>query len=280
MEQFTAKLFAQMNSELLEIAANAENKLQQAERSFRSVEKTIAKLKEFISGYTFRDVEEEIRFFKEVKPEFQKELIYNEEILFIESNCPVGSNKARKLFIERTLSGIQAYFEKHSFIYNYCRSGDNTYDATYFVRNPKPIPLMPDSYSDIDPVFSNPHSYKVAKLKALEELRDYLRNRNISEAEDKGEQVASTNVPKRKRIFTGPKAAIEEIIHGVVAKGWVNYGDYPAQQLFQDFAMFLNVKLSDPARSLIGMAIRKKGYTPHIDGMKDALVSKIEEKHQ
>jgi hypothetical protein len=280
MEKFTATLLAELNADLQKIAVSSENKLQQAERSFNAAEMAISKLREFISTYTFKSTEEEIKFFKEIKPEFQKELIYNEEVLFIETNCPVGSQKARKVFIERALNRIHAYFEKHTYIYNYCRSGETSFDTLYFVRFPKPIPLVPVSYSDIDPVFSNPHSYKVAKLKALEELGNYIRARFTNKAQQKEEIVPNANADKRNIIFTGPKAALEEILQGMDAKGWFNFGNYPAQRLFREFEMFLGVKLSDPSRSLIGMAIRKNGYTPHIDKMKDALINRIEEKHQ
>ncbi|RKE47168.1 RteC domain-containing protein [Sphingobacterium detergens] len=280
MENFTATLLSELTSALQEIAVTSENKLQQAERSFNAAEMAISKLREFIADYTFKSVEEEIRFFKEIKPEFQKELIYNEEVLFIESNCPISPEEPRKVFIDRALNRIQAYFEKHNYIYNYCRSGQTTFDTLFFVRLPKPIPLTPVSFSDIDPEFSNPHSYKVAKLKALEELREYIRNEKVQKIEPRQEPDKTIAGSKRNRIFTGPKAAIEEILQGMLAKGWINYGDYAAQQLFHDFESFFNVKLSDPSRSLIGMAIRKNGYTPHIDKMKDALIDRIERKHQ
>ena len=279
MENFTANLLSELTNDLQKIAVTSENKVQQAERSFNAAEKAISRMREFIANYTFKSLDEEIKFFKEIKPEFQKELIYNEEILFLESRCPVGSHKARKIFIDSTLNRIQSYFERNNYIYNYCRSGETSFDTLYFVRSPKPIPLVPVSYSDIDPIFSNPHSYKVAKLKAYEELKNYIDGVYFNRCELAEDEEKKNNQAGRKRIFTGPKAAIEEILQGMLAKGWINYGDYAAQQLFHDMESFFNVKLSDPSRSLIGMAIRKNGYTPHIDKMKDALIERIERKH-
>ncbi|WP_333887385.1 RteC domain-containing protein [Sphingobacterium siyangense] len=277
MEKFTSILLAELSIDLQKIAVTSENKLQQAERSFKIADQAILRLKEFIATYTFKSPEEEIRFFKEIKPEFQKELFYNEEVLYIESNCPKGPNKARKVFIERTLNRIQAYFEKHSYIYNYCLSGDTSLDTFFFVRSPKPIPLTPVSYSDIDPEFSNPHSYKVAKLKAFEELRDYLSNKEQSNTTLESFQNKDN---KQKLVFTGPPAALEEALLAMNEKGWFNFGDLPASRLFHAFESLLDIKLANPSRALIGMAIRKKGYTPHIDKMKDALIERIEQKHQ
>ncbi|WP_343566270.1 RteC domain-containing protein [Sphingobacterium sp.] len=280
MENFTATLLSQLAEDLKRIAVISENKLQQAERSFKAADKAISTLKTFIANYTFKNSEEEIRFFKEIKPEFQKELFYNEEVLFIESNCPLGSSKAKKVFIERTLNRIEAYFEKHSYLYNYCRSGETSLDTTFFVRSPKPIPLTPVSYSDIDPEFSNPHSYKVAKLKAFEQLRQYLFGIQQNHVTAESITDDSLREGKHKLVFTGPPAALEEVLFAMNEKGWFNFGNVPASRLFHAFESLLDIKLANPSRALIGMAIRKKGYTPHIDKMRDALIERIEQKNE
>ena len=69
MEKYTTGLLANMHLELQKAALEAENNLQLAERSFRIVESHIEKLKEYILSYQFKDKEEEIRFFKEIKPQ-------------------------------------------------------------------------------------------------------------------------------------------------------------------------------------------------------------------
>lgn len=279
MENFTATLLSELTADLQKIAATSENRLQQAGRSFNAAEKAISRLRKFIESYSFKNLEEEVRFFKEIKPEFQKELIYNEEVLFIETKCPVGTEEVRKVFIDRAMNRIQTYFEKHSYLYNYCRSGETSFDTLFFVRSPKPIPLAPVSYSDIDPEFSNPHSYQVAKLKALEELRDYLSGQQQKKIIADNPQDELFNESKSQVVFTGPKSALEEVILAMNEKGWFNYGNFPAKRLFHAFESLLNIKLSDPSRSLIAMSIRKKGYTPYIDKMKDALMERIEQKH-
>ncbi len=48
------------------------------------------RLKEFISGYTFKDEAEEIHFFKEIKPQFFYRLIYYRKVYHIEMDRPYG----------------------------------------------------------------------------------------------------------------------------------------------------------------------------------------------
>jgi hypothetical protein len=280
MEKFTSSLITEMSVELQKIAISAENQLQLAEKSFYEVEGTMTKLKEYISGYAFKNIDEEIKFFKELKPEFQKELIFYEEVLYIESCKPVGSEKSRKRYLQQLLNRIQGYCEKNKYFYNYCRSGETSYDKHYFVRNPIQIPLMPVSYSDIDSTFSTPYSYKLAKLQAMDKLRLHITsslkaNTIITETSKQGQSKL-----RRRRVWTGPKAALKELILAMDAKGWVSHGEGGIKQLVIDFEEFFGTDLGNIYRELLGMALRKKGYTPHIDGLKEALENRIKEKHE
>ncbi|WP_214226632.1 RteC domain-containing protein [Pedobacter sp. B4-66] len=280
MEKFTTSLITEMTVELQKIAISAENQLQLAEQSFYEVEGAMTKLKEYITSYAFKNIEEEIKFFKELKPEFQKELIFYEEILYIESGKPVGSEKARKRYLEQLLNRIQGYCDKNKYFYNYYRSGETAYDKHYFVRNAIRIPLVPVSYSDIDSSFSTPYSYKLAKLQAMDKLMNHIKSSlkatiDISEIPTTGQ-----NKNRRRRVWTGPKSALKELILAMDAKGWVSHGEGGVKQLVIDFEEFFGTDLGNIYRELLAMALRKKGYTPHLDGLKEALEIRIKEKHE
>lgn len=280
MEKFTTLLITEMTVELQKIAVSADNQLQLAEQSFYAVEGVMKKLREYISTYAFGSEEEEIRFFKEIKPEVQKDLIFFQELLYIETRIPIGTDKARKRYLQRTLDRIQEYFEENSYLYNYYRSGDKILDRQYFVREPIQIPLLPVSYSDIDPSFCTPYSYRLAKLLAMKKLRRHIKsilkgNKDITEPD-----LSAKGKPRRRRVWTGPKAALKELILAMDAKGWVSHGEGGIKQLVTDFEEFFGTDLGNIYRELLGMALRKKGYTPHIDGLKEALENRIKEKHE
>lgn len=277
MEKFASALLVEMTEELQKIAVSSENQLQQAQRSFSVVEHSVSELKQFIANYTFKDTAEEIRFFKEIKPEFQKEQIYFGELLYVESGRPVGSAKALKRFLQRELSRIEAFFERNGFFYNYYRCADTSYDEQFFVRNAIQVPLYPVSVSDMDHTFSNPYSYKIAKIQALEHLKQHL----VVNPESQGYESQSNSSRERssrRRVFTGPKAAIHEIIRGIIRKGWVNHGEETISALTEDFEEFFNCKLGNPYRVFLSMSMRKKGYTPYLDDMKSAIEDEIDEK--
>ncbi len=80
MVKFTSSLIANMTEDLSEISSQSGNTLQKAERSYQCVQRVIRNLKVFILDYSFRDQAEEIKFFKEIKPQFLSELIYYKEV--------------------------------------------------------------------------------------------------------------------------------------------------------------------------------------------------------
>src|SRR6218665_463387 len=103
MEKFTSALMLEMTRNLQKIAVESENFLQQAQRSFACADEVLKKIKEFISDYTFQNAEDEIRFFKDIKPSFLKELLYSKELFDIQANMPVSTWKAQKNYYEQVL---------------------------------------------------------------------------------------------------------------------------------------------------------------------------------
>jgi len=59
---------------------------------------TLSKLKNFVLNNTFKDEEEEILFFKEIKPGIFSQLIYQVKINNIESKRPMGSIEIQQNF--------------------------------------------------------------------------------------------------------------------------------------------------------------------------------------
>lgn len=60
------------------------------------LEDMFKQLKAFISDYTFKNENEEIQFFKEIKPQLFCKLIYYQKIYKIETMCPNGSDEEKK----------------------------------------------------------------------------------------------------------------------------------------------------------------------------------------
>jgi hypothetical protein len=275
MEKYTNELMGLMQLELQKIAAGASNNLQKAQRSFYLIEEMIRKLKEFIADYRFKDTNEEIRFFKVIKPSFQRELIFFEKLYYIEAMMPVGSDLAEKEFIAQYLKRIQAFFEENKYLYCYYLTEDTSQDKNYFVREVVQNSFLPVSLSDMDTHFSNPYSFALAKIQAYEQLRDYLIALMNADR-----PAASITEQKKKRnlTWTDSKSALIELVYAIHSRGSVNFGKGNIKVLVAELEDFFNVRLGNVYTVYLGMGIRKKSRTPFLDSLKQSLENKLDEK--
>lgn len=274
MEKFTTNLLSIMYSDLQKIAADSDSDLQQVEESIVSVESSMRKLKEFIANYKFKDINEEIKFFKEIKPQFLKEHIYFIELFYVESEKPIGSTAQEKRHYEMAQERIVNFVNKNKYLYNYYRTGKTDFDHVYFKREMETLPLLPEYILDLDPRFSSPYSFKLAKLQAYEQLNSYLRF-----ALQNGDQITKPDEKERKRntTWTDSKAALIELAYALHSRGSVNYGKTDMKNLISNLEGFFNISLGNFYRVYMDMLIRKKSRTPYIDNLKDDLLKRMDD---
>lgn len=92
------------------------------------LESVFEKLKQAVSCYTFPTEQEEITFFKEIKPRIFCKLIYYRKIYNIEMNRPVSGPDSIRSYLNRELENIHDYNCKRLDFYRYYRSGASHLD--------------------------------------------------------------------------------------------------------------------------------------------------------
>ena len=88
----------------------------------------------FVSFESIRE-EDEIVFFKEIKPEILGFLLYFNKIHTIELKCPNGSNDTLAAYYQRELDGLTYFFQQNLDFYQYYRSKSSHLDKHYFIRH-------------------------------------------------------------------------------------------------------------------------------------------------
>ncbi|HVW96690.1 MAG TPA: RteC domain-containing protein [Mucilaginibacter sp.] len=277
MREFASDLYARMSEALEQLTITSDNILQRAERSYRIVESTLKQLKEYIVHYNFKGKQEEIDFFKEVKPMFLKELIYFMEVFQVESwKPPVG----REDEITHYMIGakrVDLYFKRYNELYTYYRKGSALHDELYFLRRGCTADLItPISISDMDPNFSTVHSFQFAKMQAYEQFSSYLQN-CIYRLEHPEAHTNHTNERKFTNLWTDTKAALIELAYAIHSRGAVNNGKTDVKHIIQDLELIFNVQLGNYYRTFQSMRIRKKGRTPFLDTLKISLEKRMDD---
>lgn len=114
------------------------------------LKKHLSDLRSFFLSKESISTQEEIVFFKEMKPEILGLLLYFNKIHNIELKRQTGSNDSQREHFEQELHSITYYFERHLDFYRYYRSKANYLDDYYFLRNKvSPPSFCADSFQYI-----------------------------------------------------------------------------------------------------------------------------------
>ncbi len=139
--------------------------------------KNLSALRDFVLQRTFKNEQEEILFFKELKPQILSKLIYHNSVLKIETKKPNGGEKIIRKYYESQLAKLKIYFENNLDFYKYYRTGSSYLNQYYFVRGKYDIKLNLETYFfESDHSFNISYDYKVAKIITNDQLQVYLEN--------------------------------------------------------------------------------------------------------
>lgn len=163
MTGFYKRAYNELENQINELLIEQENQLASYEKVIAIIVQKLGKLKENVLKTDFKNQQEEIHFFKHVKPQFIAKLIYY-AIYKIETKKP-NDTKAVKKFLNEELRKLKRYFDNNLEFYKYYRTNNNFIDEKLFVTGKCDIKLNIDTYYfETDHRFSTSHDYKAAKI--------------------------------------------------------------------------------------------------------------------
>lgn len=272
MLHFTSRLKKDIDARIEQIECSEVSVITKSLEASRVLTAAFYQLKVFIMSYNFSD-EEEILFFKEIKPRLCFRLIYYRKIYNIEMNRPAGTDKQRE-YLSEILNNINKYNHKRLDFIRYYRSGSSHMDSLYFLRGKTDTEQYMETFSyEFDPDFTTNCDFKVAKILANDMLSDYLM-REIEALNDNNNKIMSSfGFPAVKLTWKGSKAELQEQI-----LSWDSdsaFGDVPLTQLHNYIQNVFNIQLdSNLSRVLDDLKIRLSP-TPYIDKLKKALLRRM-----
>lgn len=273
MIQFAEKLRLEIDGTLLYINKREVDVLRKAKEVTFLLENAFDRLRTFIQNYEFKDENEEIFFFKEIKPTLFSNLIYYSKVYNIEINRPTGGDTEIKDYLENELCRIKDFFDRNKTIYRYFRSGDTDKDHLFFLRGKLDCTIYRESFSfERDPKFSTCCDYKVAKIIANEKVEAFI-------LEQLGSQNGLLNKtePKRRLTWTIKKVFLIELIYLLHWAGAFNYGKATLKEIAAYFEMIFNIDLGTSlSRTLIDIRARK-GHGSFLNLLDRIFIKKIHE---
>jgi len=218
------------------------------------INNAIKEVRSFVTQHGFENEQQEIEFFKFLKPSFVALYIYKNEDYHISQAKPVNTLKVEIAYYQSELEIIQRHFDQNHLLYTYYKSGEEFHDRQYFLR--KNNTLFDIAFGIADREFSTQKDYAFAKFMALEMLRDKLI-RKIQLIELEVQAPLLKNIPRTQLIWTDPKVNLVELAYGIFLKGSINHGDVKLYDLIFWLESTLNVSLDDFNRKFVDITRRK-----------------------
>lgn len=274
MKEYVDNILQEIESEINSFDLYGHDIIGNSLKMIDIIQKYIDQLRERVIVYEFGSQEEEIIFFKELKPQVLSKQLYFNKIYCIESKFPTGSNEAAKKYLNDQLHNLEYYFNRHLDFHQYYRSGSTVYDKYYFVRGDVDPKLCTDSSRfNSDLKFSTVYDFKVAKIIANEMLRIYL-NRRLKMIED---PALFTETKKGRRTWTGQKNALIELGYALYVSGDIDHGNIDVKEIMDTLGEAFNVDLGEYYRTYIALRSRKKDQTAYLNTLIEKLKKKMDE---
>jgi hypothetical protein len=275
---FTELLYKKMTKKLKDIALEESNLLHRYQKCIQVILPVIEELKQFIIGYTFQSIEEEITFFKYVKPKFFSQLIFYVRIFNIKSHCLGIDKAAQEKYIHKELQRLRYYLLQNQFFLCYYLTGATYLDNKYFVRGSYDLHLFTDDFIfNTDAQFSTSHDYYVARIVATKRLQKKLKF-ILSRLENPPLTSHQPPLPWKTRFtWTHSKTALIELMYALQSAGVFNNSTADIKQIASCFEWIFNVDLKNYYRTFLEIRSRKANRTAFLDLLKERLIKRMDE---
>lgn len=270
-------MLTELNDQLNFLDLEIDNQSIRCESAITIILKSINAVKVAFNKTKFRTESEEIKFFKETKPQFTSKLIYYNDLFKIEMKKPNGGNRILKKYYNNELIKLKAFFDNELEFYIYYRSGSTYLDHKYFLRTKFDIKMSLDSYYfETDKNFATSHDFKVAKILANDLIQLYLENQLVMiNNKDNGEK--SQRKPNLKMIWTSPKVALIELLYALHTEGVFNNGTADLKDIAEYFEHIFEIDLGQYRRTFLEIRTRKTDRAKFLTSLNKNLLKRMED---
>ena len=278
MEVYIKTLLKDLESEIENVKIENVNYVPVAIKLIKSY---IEQLKQFIEANEFKSNQEEIFYFKELKPQFCALLIYYFRVHDYQINTPIGSSSEKQTHIKKQLNNLTLDFTKHRSFYLYIISEETHLDEKYFLRENAKKNLSFETYStDFDFRYCTGFDQQVAMLIAHKKLEYFYQNElnlMVNPEQFRSNSPKSENTHygpyygKNKLQWTESQSALTELIYALYESKTFNYGNTTVQEITKFFEVAFDMKISNIHRSFSEIKNRKNGHLKFLDGLVNRL---------
>ncbi|OIP52362.1 MAG: hypothetical protein AUK33_01115 [Flavobacteriaceae bacterium CG2_30_34_30] len=254
-------------NEITEIKLRESNQKTQALETINYCEAQLISLKAHILSNGFQAPDDEIHFFKHIKPIVLSEHIYCEEVLKYIFRFPSIDTETQRVFILKQIRTKEKFILKHQDLLIYLDSGCTTSDNLFFLRENKTFAMMLNGTSKfMDPGFITNKDVILAKLLAYKKFKNHLHNEYYKITKLDKYQHQDNNIPTLK--WTASKTDLVELAYALHTSKAFNNGNSDIKQITTAFENYFNTELGDVYKTFSELKYRQKSQTKFLDDIK------------
>jgi len=273
-----AKINGDLEKELKKIELSNNDANIKVEKSIIVINASVNELRKIVAARPFISKQEEIDFFKIMKPEIVSKLVYFVSIFNVESKRPKGGAKEQKKYFDAEIKKFQDYFNDNHVFYQYFRGGETYSDKKYFLRKNKSIRIHKDCFgSYMDDNFAVNLDTTFAKFIGYGLAIQYFQNEIKKLSLNPNENQQQTGTYKSNLFWTGNKVGAVETVYAIHATGVINDGKADIKDIAEAFQFIFNIDLGDYYRTFSEIKSRKNVIPKFLTFAIDKLLALIKE---
>ena len=277
MINYSREVLFELEEQLQIISFDYDNPITMCDKSLETTIIHLQRLKDYVLNNLFENQEEEIYFFKIIKPKFTSKLLYFCKIRKLESRKPIGSKNSQIAYLNSELDKLNVFFCENLEFYNYYRLGSDFLDDKIFIRNNAVIDYNLEAfYYEKDPRFSTSHDFKTATILANEIFQKFIENKiTVLTTKKPRKDKPEIEMPSLK--WTESKSALIELIYALQTTKAFNNGNADIVEIARHFAIVFEINLDDLYQVFNEIKNRKINITKFLDLLKENLKKKFGE---
>lgn len=280
IQELSSRLLKQLEAELEEISFQNLSPIKRLTTALKPIRASLKKLKSYLDDHPFSSADEEIKFFKYVKPDFYQWQIYFNELYTIEENIPFSDVEAQQLHYENELIYVQRFFREYNFQYQYYKRDANELDTLYFIRGADNGSVLIPNVPELDISFSTNSDYLFSKIKAFEMLREWLSER-INHLKKNLLISYQPNSNSDEMRWTGDSINLAELAFGIHRTGQLNNGTASIGAVFRWLEEKFHISIGIPSKRISEIRRRTTiSRTRYLDEMIEMVIQKLDKEDE
>ena len=273
MEIVLSKLLTQIRHQEDKLSSQMMQTTEEAYQMTLFLNEMLCNIKAKVLQDGFTNEQQEIDFFKNIKPQILGKLIYYNKVFRIETTCPVSNGKIHQSYFENLLKTLKSEYKEsicNEDFYRYYRTGRIDRDHSYFrLGKVNYHDGLKSGVFEIDLSFSTYYDNKIAHIIANELLYTFLLTKINPE---KNPDTVLINGDTHKDIsWTNSQNALIELIYALYASNSIAYGKIGIRKLALIFQVLFRTPLNDIHHSFHRMKTRAGSRTAFLDHLKISL---------